>query len=205
MNGLKVVYILTNPAMPGLVKIGYSSQDEATKRIAQLYTTGVPVPFRLEFACKVPNPDEVEKALHIAFAPHRINPRREFFKMEADQAIAILKLLHVEEATEELERQPDEIDSQSIEAGIQLRSRRPNLNFMEMGIPIGAVLHSVHDDATVIVVSTNKVRLGDEEMSLTAATRQIMSLDYSVAPAPHWTYNGRLLSDLYEETHGDTN
>jgi len=38
-----IVYVVTNPAMPGLVKIGYTSQADANDRIAQLYGTGVPV------------------------------------------------------------------------------------------------------------------------------------------------------------------
>jgi hypothetical protein len=135
MADLKVVYVLTNPAMPGLVKIGYTSQDQANTRIGQLYSTGVPVPFKLEFACKVENPEEVEKALHIAFGPSRINPKREFFSIEVEQAVAILKLLHVQEATTEVAAQPDFVDSQSIAAAEQLRERRPNLNFEEMEFP----------------------------------------------------------------------
>ena len=43
-SSLSIVYVLTNSAMPGLVKIGYTAQDDANSRIAQLYTTGVPVP-----------------------------------------------------------------------------------------------------------------------------------------------------------------
>lgn len=92
---LSIVYVVTNPAMPGLVKIGRTSSEEAQTRLAQLYSTGVPFPFRLEFACRVANPEEVEAALHTAFAPQRVNARREFFQIEAGQAIAILKLLHV--------------------------------------------------------------------------------------------------------------
>jgi hypothetical protein len=76
---LSIVYVLTNPAMPGLIKIGRTDQEDANSRIGQLYTTGVPVPFTIEFACKVPNAEDVERALHIAFAPNRINPKREFF------------------------------------------------------------------------------------------------------------------------------
>jgi hypothetical protein len=79
---LSIVYVLSNPAIPGIVKIGRTAKEDAKLRIAQLYTTGVPVPFTLEFACRVPNPDEVEKALHVAFAPHRINLKREFFKID---------------------------------------------------------------------------------------------------------------------------
>ena len=50
---MNVVYVLTNSAMPGLVKIGHTTQEDANVRIGQLYTTGVPVPFELKFACKV--------------------------------------------------------------------------------------------------------------------------------------------------------
>ena len=60
---MSIVYVLTNPAMPGLVKIGYTTQEDAGGRLAQLYTTGVPVPFTLEFACRVPNAEEVKGRL----------------------------------------------------------------------------------------------------------------------------------------------
>ena len=86
---LSIVYVLANPAMPGLVKIGRTSSEEAVTRIAHLYSTGVPFPFKLEFACKVENPDEVEQSLHTAFAPNRVNPKREFFSIDPGQAIAI--------------------------------------------------------------------------------------------------------------------
>jgi len=199
---LSIVYVLTNPAMPGLVKIGRTNHEDANIRIGELYSTGVPVPFKLEFACKVPNAKEVEKAMHLAFAPNRVNPRREFFQIEPDQAIAILRLLHVEDATPEIEAQPNPVDPQSIAAGEQLKARRPNLNFDEMGIAPGTALRSVHTDATAIVQSNKKVCYGGEVMSLTAATRMDQGLAYNVAPGPHWTYNGKLLRDIYEATYG---
>ncbi len=197
---MSVVYVLTNPAMPNLVKIGRTSQDDAGDRIAQLYTTGVPFPFKLEFACKVENPDEVEEALHLAFGPQRVNPKREFFKIEAEQAIAILKLLHSEDATSEVK--PQVVDPQEVVAADKYRaSRRPNFNFDEMGIPIGSTLVSTKAGRTVVVSGPKKVRLGDDEMSLSAATKQILEIGYNVAPNPYWTYNGKLLSDIYEDTY----
>lgn len=200
---MDIVYVLTNPSMPGLVKIGFTSADDANSRIGQLYTTGVPVPFELRFACKVENGTEVERAMHIAFAPNRINPKREFFQIEADQAIAILKLLHTEDATKVVSEQPSDVDIQSIEAAEQLRSRRPNLNFEEMGIPIGSELRSTTSvDTKVTVVGPKKVLLGDDELSLTAATRIVKGLEYSVAPGPFWTFEGKLVRQIYEETYG---
>ncbi len=201
---MSIVYVLTNPVMPGLVKIGRTMQEDAAIRIAQLYTTGVPVPFEIAFAAKVENPEEVEKALHIAFTPNRVNPKREFFRIDPEQAIVILKLLHVEDATKVISQQPTGLDPESVAAGAQQSSRRPNLNFVEMGIPIGATLQSVHGDVTVSVVDARRVRLGEEDLYLTAATRQVLGTEYNVAPAPHWTYLGRPLTELYEETYGQS-
>lgn len=196
-----IVYVLTNPAMPGLVKIGRTDNSDANSRIGQLYTTGVPVPFTIEYACKVENPDQVEKALHVAFAPHRINPKREFFQIDPGQAIAILKLLNTEDATDEVAGQNSGIDPESVQAAVAFKAKMPNMNFTEMGIPEGSVLHSVEDDSTATVVSPRKVRFKDEEMSLTAATRIILGIEHSVQPSPYWTFNGRSLLDIYNETY----
>lgn len=201
MSEFSIVYVLTNPAMPGLVKIGRTSHDDANTRISQLYTTGVPVPFDLEFAARVQDAQEVEKALHTAFEPYRVSSQREFFRLHKEQAVAILKLLHVEDATREILQQPSNLDQQSVAAGERLKSRRPNLNFEEIGIPMGAILQSTHDATEVMVVAPKRVSVGGVETSLTNVTRQVLGLDYSVAPSPHWLYEGRLLSDIYNETY----
>ena len=40
-----IVYVLTNPSMPGMVKIGMTERSEMDARLKELYTTGVPLPF----------------------------------------------------------------------------------------------------------------------------------------------------------------
>ena len=198
---LEIVYVLTNPAMPGFVKIGKTAIEDVNQRLSQLYTTGVPFPFELQFACKVRNSDEVEQALHRAFAPNRVNARREFFKIEPDQAIAILKLLHVEDATDEIEKLPSPIPAEDLQAGKNYIARRPPMNFADMGIPIGAELHFTEGDAVVTVSADRKIRFGDDEMSLTAVTRILLGIDHSVQPSPFWTYQGRSLRTIYDETY----
>ncbi len=42
MAQFRIVYVLSNAAMPGLVKIGMTASEDAEARLAQLYTTGVP-------------------------------------------------------------------------------------------------------------------------------------------------------------------
>jgi len=86
-----VVYVLTNPTMPGLVKIGKIIHGSTEERMSTLYNSSVPVPFECQFAAKVQNANETEIALHQAFAPNRINPRREFFDIEPEQAIVFFK------------------------------------------------------------------------------------------------------------------
>jgi hypothetical protein len=196
-----IVYVLTNPAMPGLVKIGQTSAEEAAVRLAQLYSTGVPFPFNLEYAAKVNNPGEVENALHRAFAPNRVNPRREFFSIEAEQVIAILKLLHIDEVTSELQQTPapSQVTAAEITAGNEYeRQRRPKLNFVEMGIPIGSTLLFKDGVASALVASPKKVKVGEdgEELSLTALTQSLLGIERPVQPSPYWSFNGRSVLDI---------
>lgn len=198
---MDIVYVLTNPAMPGLVKIGYSSREDAKARIAELYKSGVPVPFETAYAATVENGRVVEDALHTAFAPDRINPKREFFQIDPEQSIAILRLFQTANVTGEIDKQPSGIDAESLAAGDKLQKRRPRIDFHEMGIPNGSVLHFEQGDAQVTVIGPRSVMLNNEEMYLTTATRQLLNLDYNVAPSVYWRFNGRLLKEIYDETY----
>ena len=91
-NNYGIVYVLTNPAMPDIVKIDMTNRDTIDARMKELFNTSIPLPFECEYACKVSDCEKVEKALHIAFHPYRIHAQREFFKIYPEQAIAILSL-----------------------------------------------------------------------------------------------------------------
>ena len=71
------VYVLTNPAMPNMLKIGKTTRD-VELRLSDLYSTGVPLPFECEYAAKVIDIDKTEKTFPNAFSPNRINPIRVF-------------------------------------------------------------------------------------------------------------------------------
>jgi len=62
-------YVLTNEAMPGLVKTGKTKQGEPQVRMGQLYGTGFPGPFGCAMAMRVSDLNAVEQALHTAFGP----------------------------------------------------------------------------------------------------------------------------------------
>src|SRR5271168_5325297 len=116
------VYILSNPSMPGLVKIGKTT-TAPSQRMQELHSTGVPTPFELEFAVEVADCHASERAAHGALNQHRVSVNREFFEVSARQAIlAILPVLGeyklvavkesqgIEEIETQLRRQREEIE-----------------------------------------------------------------------------------------------
>ena len=120
------MYVLTNPAFPQYIKIGRTT-TEVDARLSQLYSTGVPLPFDCVYAGRVRrglSEAEVERRLHKAFEPHRINPRREFFEMEPDRAKAILELV-TEDITDSVGRK---MDSSIQEEEKEARDKRSRLN-----------------------------------------------------------------------------
>src|SRR5260370_21009125 len=86
------VYILTNPTMPGLVKIG-STKLLPEARASQLSTTGVPVPFQVIAFYRFENELRAERELQAMFSRQRVHPRREFFETTIEEArSALLRL-----------------------------------------------------------------------------------------------------------------
>ncbi len=104
-----IVYVLTNPAMPKMVKIGRTGR-EIDERLNQLYSTGVPLPFECAYAAKVADMDKVEKAFHNAFGPYRVNPKREFFSIDPEQAIGLLELMKLEDMTPAMQQEAEQVD-----------------------------------------------------------------------------------------------
>lgn len=85
------VYVLSNPSMPGLVKIGRSIHG-GRQRANQLFQTGIPTPFHLEFEILVDDHDDIESLVHENLWQYREDERREFFRIPASDAVlAVLK------------------------------------------------------------------------------------------------------------------
>jgi hypothetical protein len=79
------VYILTNRAMPGLVKIGMTTRTPE-QRIAELWQTGVPTAFDVFFAIRTPDPKRLEQMCHMTLSGVRVDESREFFAVGPDEA-----------------------------------------------------------------------------------------------------------------------
>lgn len=205
-NHKGIVYVLTNSTMPGLVKIGMTTRESIDARMKELYSTGVPVPFDCEYACEVKASDcsRIEKALHTAFKPNRINDNREFFQIKPEQATAILELFDrkdiTREVTAEIENDltvDDKVASEKIKS-----TRRPPLNYKEMGIEVGSKLQFIKDPLIEVVISGDKrVTYKGEEQSLTAVTKQLLGITHALQPTAYWTFDGKNLRDIYDETY----
>ena len=88
------IYCMSNPSMPGLVKVGQTGKDPR-ERASELYTTGVPTEFRLEFAKKVRDYTQKEKQLHTLLAKlyERPNNSREFFRCSSSDVHELFELI----------------------------------------------------------------------------------------------------------------
>lgn len=85
------VYILSNPAMPNLLKIGKSDRDPTGFRAAELYTTGVPQPFKVEYFAYVEEHHTLERKIHSTLSTRRPNSNREFFTVSIEEAVLLIR------------------------------------------------------------------------------------------------------------------
>ena len=188
-TGEGTVYVLTNPAMPDLVKIGMTTNIET--RLGHLYkATGVPAPFECVLAVRVSNAAAVEKALHTAFDDKRVNPNREFFEIAPEQATAILEVIQLEDVTPE---------TGGMEDDVVRPAPGPPFRFPDLEIPEGAELHYTGGEVTVTVAGPRTVMYEGREHRLTPLTQTLKGTEKPLTATFFWKYQGRTVRDIYTE------
>jgi len=94
MSAPGIVYVLTNPSLPGIVKIGRT--NDLTRRAKELRATGLPHAFTIAGFFHVPDAQEGERRAHSALAAHRYGDAYtngkmpEHFQIDAAHAVAVL-------------------------------------------------------------------------------------------------------------------
>lgn len=85
------LYVISSPSLPGLVKLGATRRLNPTIRVKELSSSSLPEPFKAH--CFVFSDDcfELENNIHKYFDKERVNPDREFFRIEPKEAIDVLK------------------------------------------------------------------------------------------------------------------
>ncbi|MEL7460084.1 MAG: GIY-YIG nuclease family protein [Pseudomonadota bacterium] len=193
---MNVIYILTNEAMPGLVKVGKTRAD-LLGRIKALDTTGVPLPFECFFAAEVADCDVAEKLLHDAFDDHRVRKNREFFEIAPERISSALKLAAIREVTPTLSVVTEPDDAAAVS---KAKERRSRFNFRLVDVPVGAVLtHSKTDEETCVVKDHRTVIYDDEEMSLSQSALIVfnkLGYNWSAVSGPEsWYFEGESLDE----------
>lgn len=196
-----IIYILTNESMPGLIKIGITNNIK--QRLQSLDTTSVPTPFKLHYAVEIEDYVQKERLIHQGYAKDRIRSSREFFKIEAENATAMLKALG-----------GSEVESQFIDISIdeegktvstdEYDSRLPQIaitTFDMLNIPLGSELKFTRNEELVCNVSeSRKVEYNGEIYSLSTLTRNLLKANYNwksnhVNGFSFWKYQDEILTD----------
>lgn len=89
------VYVLTNPSIPGIVKIGFTERT-AYERLKEINSApGVIIPWELRFTYKCPYGRALEGEIHshLEDTGIRVNKRREGFAMSVNDAISVIEEL----------------------------------------------------------------------------------------------------------------
>lgn len=205
---MNFVYILTNEAMPGYIKIGLTDKP-ITERVLGLDNTSVAVPFQCYFAARVDDNQKIERVLHTAFGDFRVRPNREFFKMDPYKVKAVLEVLALEDVTPKNEIVASAEDSKALRV-VAANSRR--FRFSSAGIPIGALINFVKDSNLVAIVQDDQSVLFDGQThSLTnAALEALRKCGYnwtSVQGPEYWLFNGETVGShrarIREPEEGD--
>tara|TARA_R110001592_G_scaffold263024_1_gene528362 strand:+ start:74 stop:547 length:474 start_codon:yes stop_codon:yes gene_type:complete len=86
-EGDQWVYVLSNPSLPKeYLKIGYTKLKPEERAIQISSATGVPTPYKVEWAYKCFNGEIVERMTHDKLKAFRVNNRKEFFHISLEEA-----------------------------------------------------------------------------------------------------------------------
>ena len=106
------VYVITNQAMPGLVKVGFTERhpdDRASDFNQRHHRTAIPFPFVVAYAAKVEDPRELEREIHQVLDHCRITKRtknkkdeKEWFRCGSGHAVATIRRRCIDSIWEEI-------------------------------------------------------------------------------------------------------
>lgn len=85
------VYAVSNPSMPGILKIGRTARDPQARLKEMNGRTETPTPFVIEAVVRSSNAAWTERAVHERLRARRVNDRREFFKVTPREALSEMR------------------------------------------------------------------------------------------------------------------
>lgn len=190
------IYIMTNLCLQNMVKIGYATDVEERRK--QLSTTALPYEYEVFAVYETPGHLE-DKKLHKLIdnlnPDLRVSKNREFYVMTPEDAYGLLEAIAmISGSQDKLKKLKD-----TTPIAAEQKAKKPAVNFRQCNIPMGAELVFVdNSNVRVTVVSERKVQYNNEITSLSAVAKSIKG--YPVAGPSYFTYNGKLVADIANET-----
>ena len=91
-EGKEIIYVMSNPSLQGMIKIGYTGKEIEVRRGILSKATGVPTPFKVEYIYRLQGRGmELEREIHSYLKEFRLNNEREFFEIDIKQAIEAIQ------------------------------------------------------------------------------------------------------------------
>jgi len=213
------VYIVKNPLFPTLFKIGFTTKNSVEER--GLNASNLPEAFEVirEYECD--DYKETEELFHSTFEPFRYysqlderGRKTEFFSVSClSNAIAWMdKLKDLTDITDEAVAEAEaEVEAEAKEKKeifdkSKIVVRRPVFDFYKMGIPQGSILYLEKKPNIQVKVMDNKQVEHDGKPHAFSwiTARLLKSKSEYVNPSPYWSYKGKNLRVIYNETYPST-
>lgn len=197
-NKYGYVYIFINPSMPDYIKIGYTK--DLKRRLNELDTTGVAMPFEPYFTVRTVKYKLLEKVVHRELdklTDTRARKNREFFKISPE--IARDLLLNISELIDdvEIDNFGNETANDTRNTDGSVRPMSSPTTFAMLGIPVGAELEPITERYPKVVTmdDVNLVQLEDgEEKTISRAA--VDAIGNARNGFQCYKYNGEVLSNI---------
>lgn len=190
------IYIMTNPCLKDMVKIGYAADVEQRRK--QLSTTALPYEYEIYATYETPGKLE-DKKLHQLIdnlnPDLRVSHNREFFIMSAAEAYQLLEAIAIISGSQDKLKKTNQESLQTLQ-----KTKRPAINFTKCNIPIGAELVFIEDPLIKVTVeSERKVQYKNKITSLSAVAGELKNTK-AIQGSAYFTYNGKLITEIAKET-----
>lgn len=189
------IYIMTNPAYEGYVKIGSTDKD-VYKRAKELSSaSGVMFDFEVYGYYETPaklGDTTLHKIIDSLNPELRVNKRREFYKMSAKEAYEFLYAVAELSGTQDNMTLVDEDDE---DVPVKAK-RKPPFSFKSAQIPFGAEITFNGDNpVTAIVKDDRHITYNGETTSVSDLAQKLLDSKWQVQGTLYFTYDGETLHD----------
>lgn len=194
---MSIIYIMTNPAYPGYVKIGATSRDVEARRKELSSQTGVMFDFEI-YATYETRGNLQDKNFHRII--DRLNPtlranaKREFYKMEPEAALDLLiAISEIAGDTDKVEKWAEDSDQSEI------KSRKTPFSFEKARIKSGDYISFSENEAVKAkVIDDRHIEYDGKKTSVSELARRLLNLKHPVQGTLYFVFNGETLSDRRE-------